>query len=605
MPPSLRDALLVAFAFFVLHLFLLLGTFDVYDLEETEYGNVAVALLDGHLGDYSGLRTDPSLGEAPSSGAGRRRRTVWSIEPLVTPFFALLGPSMLSLKLFALSGGALWAALWFLLARRLAPSVPPWAAGLLFVLPVPLVQRAALSATSITAHLGSSLWHVASLLAVVYAIERRSRPALFFLGGLLAGWGLHCSLSLAPLLVGVVVLLVAERQRLGAALWGLGMLPGLSIAWLFADPSRAREGSDLVVAATGLSAGSASRSEGLPGADFLLALTHGPGFGRVDPTSLSLEYLPLGAVYSGVFVSACLWGWSRRSVRSLPRSDERLLLGSRALPLALMGSFSAFLFAWALTGFRLDPTYFDGLRYLLPLTPLPPLLLLWLWNGKTLSGQVVLGIGLLHLAGFAMLFRPAVFPAPWQQLKGYEPWVMKAWLGVDLDESTIAEDRRGRWGLWAGLSDAQRSSGLEVVDWDATAGHHQLSGAAADEYWRGVGVGLTTGEAGRFFAASDLPAGLPGPAGLVWQGAGMARCYVGPEVVERLLSGVPAVHLGDLWYGFARADIYCGGLATMFPRWPAQLSERIEQGQRDSWALDYAATGGAWGDDRPQGFIVY
>ncbi len=132
---------------------LLLGTYDIYDLEETEYGNVAVAILDGQVGaaGYASLSTDETQGDALMSGAGRRRRTVWSVEPTVVPFFVLLGPTMFALKLWALFGAGLWAVVWFLVARRVTPRAPPWIVAALFVLPLPLVQRAAISATSITA----------------------------------------------------------------------------------------------------------------------------------------------------------------------------------------------------------------------------------------------------------------------------------------------------------------------------------------------------------------------------------------------------------------------------------------------------------------------
>jgi len=599
---------------------LLLGTFDVYDLEETEYGNVAVALLDGHLGDYASLRTDPALGDALSSGAGRRRRTVWSVEPLVAPFFALLGPSMLSLKLFALTGAALWAALWFLVALRLAPGVPSWALGLLFVLPAPLIQRAALSATSITAHLGSSLWHAASLLAVLLALERgrptssslspttrgRTSLALFLTSGLFAGWGIHCSLSLAPLLVGVVALLVMERRWLGAGLWALGTLPGLIIAWLFADPGRTGMGSDLVVAATGLSSGSASRAADLSLADFGLALTHGPGFGRVDPGSLSLEYLPLGLGYSAVFVAVCLWGWKVRE-RGGPLAGQGTSVPAPGrLLLSLTVSFGAFVVAWAITGFRLDPTYFDGLRYLLPLSPLPPLLLLWLWGGHPKATRVVAGLGLLHAVGFAMLFRPSVFPAPWQHLKGYEPWVMKAWLGADLDESSIQPDRRRRWALWAGISEAQRGGAAEGEAVRTLGGRQSgLSAPSETAFWRGIGLGTALGAAGTLPSVLAPDQLSPDHGALLWQGAGMARCYVEQGVRDILLEEVPPRHLGDLWYGFARADIYCGGIEEIAPPWPPALAGRIEEGLRDAWQLDYSGPGAPSYEDRPQGFVVY
>ena len=144
---NLRAALWVVFAFFVVHTALMLFTFDVYDLEESEYGNVAIALMDGNLSDYAELRTGEDSEEAMSA-AGRRRRSLWSIEPLVLPFFLVLGPTMFALKVAAISGAAIWAGLWFLIARRSAGYLRDWQVALLFVFPLPLVQRACLLYTS-------------------------------------------------------------------------------------------------------------------------------------------------------------------------------------------------------------------------------------------------------------------------------------------------------------------------------------------------------------------------------------------------------------------------------------------------------------------------
>lgn len=590
--------------FLAVHLLLLLGTFDVYDLEETEYGNVAVAMLDGHLDGYLHLATDPEQGDALASGAGRRRRTVWSIEPLVYPFFLALGPSMLALKLFALTGCALWAALWFGVGRRLAPSLPLWAVGILFVLPMPLVQRAALSTTSITAHLGSSMWHGACLLLALLAAERKGRGLdlpLLALSGLVAGWGLHCSFSLAPLLLGVVLFVVLARGALGLVPWVLGTVPGLATAWLFRDPSRANGDNDLVVSLTGLSAGTEGRADGLPWQDLLTSLTHGAGFGRVDAASLDLGYLPLGAAYTLLVVGIVVLGSVLGRRAASPASP-----GSGALLLSLAVSALAFLLSLLLTGFRLDTSYFDGLRYLLPVCSLPTLAVLWAAQRSGRSRTFVAVVLGAHVLGFALLFRPSVFPAPWHSMKGYEPWVMKAWLQGELEPEEIHPDRLGRWAFWAGNSEARRLQTLDAPPtWAGQLERHQLQGDAALEFWRGFGFGLAV----RQQMAEDgvfSPEGLPlAQRQALWQGAGMAQCYLPDEMRGWLLERAPEGFAGDLWYGFARADIYCQRLPGGGPENDPVLGERVREGRRDGWERDYSASGRPPFEEADLGFKVY
>ena len=604
MSPSLRNALLVGAAFFVLHLVLLLGTFDAYDLEETEYGNVAVAMMDGHLDGYLHLETDPSQGDALASGAGRRRRTVWSVEPLVYPFFALFGPTMLALKLFSLAGSALWAVLWFLVARRLVPRLPPWMVAALFVLPLPLVQRAALSTTSITAHLGSSLWHAAALLLVLVGLERPkglARHGLLVASGLVAGWGMYCSFSLAPLLVGVAVLVLWSGVWRGGLAWTLGTTPGLVMMWLFRDPSRANGDNDLVVALTGLSAGSGTRSEGLHWADLGTALMEGPGFGRVDPETLSLTYLSIGIGYSVLVAAILVFG-----TVSGRGSEHSSADGARRLVVSLLVSGCAYGVAMLLSGFQLDPGYFDGLRYLLPLSPLPALAVLWAAQ-RSARPRSVLGVVLVaHAVGFVLLFRPAAFPAPWHTMKGYEPWVMKAWLQGDLEPSGVAPERLGRWALWAGNSAARQLDTLAQPEhWADRLEEHGLSGAAATEYWRGFGFGLAL----RQLPPGELPQTLVfAPTVLgeqeqrwLWQGAAMSRCYVPGERRDTLFELAPEANHEDLWYGLARAEIYCrsGEVA------PPEYVEQSAAGRRDSWDLDYSAAAAPVSDEFLGRLLIY
>lgn len=569
--------------FVAVHVVLLLGTFDAIDLEEMEYGNVAVAMLDGHVeaAGYDRLTTDPSSGDRLMDGAGRRRRTVWSIEPLAFPFFAILGPSMWSLKLAAIFASGLWAALWFLVALRLAPGASRWIPALLLALPLPLVQRSVLSATSITAHLGSSAWHAAALLPLL-AIRGRGTSAalLLLLSGLASGLGLHCSFSLAPLLAGIAWLAWRRTGWRALPAWATGLIPGLVLAWAFRDPSRS--GAGLITGLTGLSEGSAFRETGLGGVLRNAAWTfvYGPGLGRVDPQTLDLHYLPASGACSALFLGVAAAGW--RAGRARGQQADRARSGHPDLAASLAISAGAFVAAFLASGFRLETGFFDGLRYLLPVCSMPALLATWALARMRGRRPRWAAAGLLvasQAAGFVLLFRPAVFPAPWWMIQGYESPVMKAWMAAPLEPERIAEERLGRWALWAGISDARRAGGPgSWEDLVGRAARHGLPASSQDEYWRGVGIGLLLRVSGQEQATIDLataPADLRPP---VLEGAAMGTAWAGCSEALRddLLRAAPAD--GDaLWYGFGRADVYC----RVFRDSP----ERI--GLRESWTRGY------------------
>lgn len=597
--PELRVALLVFAGFVAVHLLLLMGTFDAVDLEEMEYGNVAVAMLDGQVAaaGYAALRTDPGAGDQLMTGAGRRRRATWSVEPTVTPFFALFGATMLSLKLWAICASALWAVLWFLVACRLAPRAGPWIPAMLLVLPLPLVQRSVLSATSITAHLGTSAWYAAALLLLLWARDRGRGPALALVAGsgLVAGLGLHCSFSLAPLLLGVLWL--AWRQTGWTALpaWGLGALPGLALLWLFRDPSRASHG--LVTGLTGLSEGSAFREPGLGGVLRNLGRTfiYGPGYGRVDPETLDLQYLPIALVFSVLLLVVVLVGWrlGRRGVEA----------GPRELAISLALSAGAFYAVFLVTGFKLDTGFFDGLRYLLPISALPALATTWAL--ARLEGRRRWGLaGALVAAqavGFVLLFRPSVFPAPWIAIQGYESPVMKAWMTGPLESSGVAPSRVDRWALWAGLSDARRAD--EPLSWEdgsARADRHSLPEATRAEYWRGFGVGLLLRQAQRAEGVYSLPGSPQDVGAWIWEGAAMGTAYAGcsERLREGLLRDAPAELAGSLWYGLGRADVYCRIFRDARER--VERPGDFDRGYMDGWRRDWWS---GRGEELGRGFV--
>jgi len=574
MSREFRRGLGVWVLFVLVELVVVFGSFDAYDLEELEYGNVSIALLDGTVDDYGTLRTDPGHGEQLMTGAGRRRRTVWSAEPLMLPFFLLLGPTALALKTGTVFLSGLWAWFWYAIARRAAPAAPWWVPAALLALPMPLVQRSAISATSLYAHLGTSLLHGAALALLLLPAARGRRMAVAAaVSGLVAGLGLYQSFSLAPLLPAVAWVAWRLGGRAAGALWALGTGPGLLLAWLFRDTARA--GSGVVVALTGLEEGGVFRGGGLPHLlqNLATAGIWGPGFGRVVDGRFT--YLPLGWIYSVLLAGFVLWAWTVRRGRPVSRDVPRVV------GFGVTGSFAMYLVALAATGFKLETGFFDGLRYLLPVAPGAALLGTWtagvLGRPRAVAGPLLAA----HVLGLALAVQPSVVPAPWARLKGFEPWVMRQHLQGDLVPAAIAPTRRGRWALFAGTSDGWRA---EAADgWAGAAARHGLSGDAADEYWRGFGVGLLLRAGGE---PGPLPDVLGVPRARVLEGRAMGYAFAGcQETVRRWLQASDPDASAELWYGFGRAEPYCGQLAVVGHDHEAHL----RRGIRDAWRRDYAA----------------
>jgi hypothetical protein len=597
LPPDLKLAIAVFLGFVSVHVLLLLGTFDIYDLEETEYGNVAVAVLDGQIGatGYVALSSAPEQGDALMSGAGRRRRTIWSMEPTVVPFFVALGPTMLALKLWALFGVGLWAAIWALVARRVTPRAPIWVILGLFVLPLPLIQRAALTAISITAHLGSSAWHGLVLLLALGALTGRSnhepsqppsrRPrAWLAASGLVAGWGLYCSMSLAPLLLGVVYIAWRVEGRKGVAVWGAATLPGLAVLYTFRDVLR-RGGTDLVTKLTGLSPESAFREGGSLGESLVGSVIYWPGFVsglRFEEGPISQGYYDAAwsAAYGVTFLAVIAAGMAfgrraRRRGEVLP-SEESTSVARIACWLSFGGFYGTFLYA----GFVLDPSFFDGLRYLLPMAP-APLLLAGAAASRLPPRTGVGAIALLlvgHAIGFGLLFQPSVFPAPWSSLVGYEPVVMKAWMTGPLEPGSVDPDRAERWTTWAAVSAARRGP-------EEAAGRSAPAGVDAEVFRRGLGLGLGLSHPG------EEPWLHPTDAALM-EGAAWGTAYAGCSSPTRKALLAAAEDDEAVWYGIGRAELYCRTyLGRMDETVPEEHLRAFQRGLRDAWEKDYTVPG--------------
>ncbi|HCP47293.1 MAG TPA: hypothetical protein DIU15_14725 [Deltaproteobacteria bacterium] len=596
-----RAGFVVFVGFVVVHLVLLSGSFDVIDLEELEYGNFGVALLDGVDQPAGTFQTYPREGSR------------LLLEPLLWPLFAVLGSSLWTLKLFGILGAALWATLWFLLARRVVPGGARWLAVVLFLLPLPLVQRAALSTSSIFAHLGASAWYGLALLLSIGAVGR-GRPWLWLIAsGLAAGLGTYCGFALAPLLPGLLWLVWRLKGLLGCGLLGLGAVPGLLLVLRTRDSSRFGSQVDPVVALTGLEADGAFRASGLGGTleNLWNTVAYGAGFGVVDPSTLDLHYLPLGALYTTLIVGAVVFAWRGRvgSGTEANHAEEQRESGAdrrvaRELCLALAISTACYAASVVVTGFKIEIHYFDGPRYLLPLAPLPALILLWAIDRMAdswarMTWVVVLA---LHVLGFALLFRPAVFPAPWMSVKGFEPWVRRQFLEVPLEPESIDPQRLPRWAVWAGIS---ASWSMEPKghwpDWEGLDGQHKLDGLAQEEFWRGFGVGLLLSQEHQE-ERTYVPAEAPDDVRLlVWEGLAMGYSNAGCQerVRAQLLEVAPADHQDALWYGFGRADVYCKNFLPGLPDEADQ--DAFRRGHRDGWVLDFWS--GYSTPDVPDSFI--
>ncbi len=575
---DLRVAAAVACSFALAHVLLLSFSFDAIDLEELEYGNLGVAILDGIGQPWQTFQTYPREGS----------RVL--LTPLLAPLFGIFGSSLWTLKFAGILGASLWAATWFLIARRLIPHGALIAAAALFILPMPLIQRAALSASSIFAHLGASAWHGLALLILLPAATALTLSRVrLVLSGLTAGLGVFCGFALAPLLPGLAWLVFKRAGIRGLVTWSASTLPGLLWAFAARNASRLDTQTDLVVGLTGLESGGAFRGEVLTQAveNLWFTFAYGAGFGRIDEATLDVHYLPLGAVWSLLALGILALAW-----RSLRNSSDTAVRVDKAATQALLISTGIYVAVLAFTGFKIEIHYFDGPRYLLPLAPIALVgLLAALAHLSHRPQRILFGIVLTtHVLGFALLARPSVFPAPWDSVKGFEPWVRRQFLEVELQPKGIEPQRLSRWALWAGLSEAWALEGDgSWAQWQGLDTKHGLTAGseAQQEFWRGFGVGIllaTEHDENPRLLAPDTPEGT---ASLIWQGLAMGYNNVGCQdrFLRSLLTQAPANQHEGLWYGFGRADIYCK-IYLQGP--PAEAdAEAFIRGRAEGWRLDY------------------
>lgn len=212
--PSARALELVGWiaAFVAARAVLVLAYGDVFAyLEEFEKAAAGKAMLDGlSLAHHQ-------LAYHPYEGGG------FVVSHLDALMFALVGPSVLAVKLVALAlGAALLVVGWGLCARAAGP-VAARVFAALYVLAPGSMQQNSLLALGIHYHalifVGALLWAVLSVLD-----GGASRRRLWLASGLIAGFGVFFSYQLGltvlvALLAGVVV---ARREGSGVALRGLG-----------------------------------------------------------------------------------------------------------------------------------------------------------------------------------------------------------------------------------------------------------------------------------------------------------------------------------------------------------------------------------------------
>ncbi|GAB4476490.1 MAG: hypothetical protein Kow00124_18650 [Anaerolineae bacterium] len=298
---------------------------------------------------------------------------------LTVPFFAVMGPTVLAMRLLqvTLYLGVLVST--YAAALRLSRSrFSATAAALLIAMPPVLFS------TYTTASLGSyveTLLLNNLLLLIGWGIlsGERDTPGRWLLAGLLAGigwWGMALIVVTAAPLALLGLWHFRRRipwRRVGLLLAGfvVGALP-----WIIATLSSAREvlgdlaGVRYGAVAAGFEAGFGPAERLVS----LLVLNLPALFGLRPPWSTQWNLLPVGLIVTALYALALLRALRRALSRREP-PDSRLMLGS------LLGGWALLLALFVGTSFGIDPTG----RYLLPLYPLLAVLT-GEWLGRVREG---------------------------------------------------------------------------------------------------------------------------------------------------------------------------------------------------------------------------
>jgi hypothetical protein len=554
--------LIVATGFVVLHLFLAVAV-DLYvDHDEMQYGQIAVLMLDG-LSDH--IRW-----ERPNNREG----FPLLFGPLVTPFFALLGANVMTLRIAYVAFASAWAAAWTAVARRLAPHARVWAVAGLFILPTPFISRYVTSSTAMSTHLGVSTAHGLAVLLLLVAGGARDtlrRLASVLAAGVVAGLGTYGGLLMAVLIPSVVLGAAIVAGAAGVATVIVGMLPGLGLAFLNGSPFVAFDNPSEYV---GL---------GFDLREPLGALMYAPGF--LPPRSWVGNYLPAGVAYFGLIAAA--WFATRRvqAERTAPMLWALLVSAACLLGAFALGHHTP----WGRTRWE-----WDSLRYAAPLLPIAVVLLLASCSRMARAGHR----GATVFAATLLVMHAVGFASHVSIRRLFDERISTAWIRPYLRFDPLrfpiaafpASKRHDHYALREGMA-AFTADGADAVKLAARAQSLDLGGGALLEYWRGVGRAevfwrmndsLWTATRGW-----DLGAGLHEA---VWQGIGMEAHLADfehrSEGLDRLLPGSRAERDAYAW-GWTRV---CTDDAHVPPLVPGlEIDRRL--GRRLRWDLDVAVAG--------------
>ena len=551
-----RFALFVAAGFVALHLFLAFAIRLYIDHDEIQYGQFAVLILDGLWHHVQWVRPNGREGFALFFG------------PLVTPFFALLGANLLTLRIAHVVFAGAWAAAWGSVARRLAPNLPVWAVAGLFILPAPFISRYSTSPVAMSTHLGVSTAHGLAVLLLLSARDARGvrRWRSLVGAGLVAGFGAYGGLLMAVLLPGVVfgAMMIAGPSGIGAVL--LGMSPGLALAFLQNNPLVALDVPEYV--GTHLDLWSPFEF-----------LRYAPGY--PPPESWGGNYLPTGLGYFGFIAAVYVLGR-----RARPAPTEPMLAALLVSVACLLVSFVP---GQHHTPFDRSGLQWDSLRYVAPVLPVAAIVVLVSCSRIAASRRrlATMFVGLLlvaHAAGFAS-------HVSWQRLsneKISEAWI-RSWLRFDpakfplpaLPDSARHDSYALREGMTAFVADQADAQKLGM-----RAQSLGLEGRALEEFWRGVGrarvLWRTNDQIGDITHTSSLPADV---VEAIWQGIGMEAHLCDfehrTEGLDRFLPSTPAERAAFAW-GWTRVCTDDAHLPSLLP----DLSIDRPLGRRVRWDLD-------------------
>lgn len=554
---SLRPAAVLAAVYGV---FVAVGLFELafgparfVDLEELDYGTLPFAASAGIFGltDWFDYRLYD------------REGALVLVTPLVTPFFLLGGASLAALKVAGVAIAGIWAVVWAAVARRVFPGMAAWKSVVLFAVPLPLVQMAALSIVSMMTHLGSSTWHGLALLCAVLALDSpsalRSRIGVLT-SGMLGGIGTFCAYSALPLLPGVAWYVWARGGRARAGWWLLGTLPGLLWAWgwFHTEALEDVERSSSTLAFVWSTASQVFLFG--PGVANNDALLHTPWDGA--------SYCAAGVVALLLVVEIVLMvrvtGLHAARLRS--RVDPLL---ARALGLSALG----YLASMVLTRYEMSPDLFDGLRYLLPLAPLYTLICLAVCHPlpRRLGAAAVVGFVLLHLAGVLQLTYPFQRVEGLSGTRGFHAAPV-LFATTDRSSAALESPYASELALWTGMRLFHEDSTLQ----QHPGFHAWTDSPHADEFWRGVGIAM--GHAGE--PASSSVAVPPRHVHHVRQGEAMgfdcasARSWIDEHEPDSDI--LWALGRSSRWWQ-CDDDVY------------GDLTDRdsFRAGRREGWVLDF------------------